>query len=96
MKKYILGVISVIFLQGILDYTWLYSIDNDKDSLSKISRQTLAVLKLEPLTHVFTGRCKDYTWERSNGTKVNNRQWFGCNKFQILLSDLIYEKETGN
>lgn len=95
MKQFLLGVLSVILVQGALNFTEYYFLDRDTkenmevyDSIHSVTFHTLEYLKLTPLVHVTSGRCKKDLW--SVDRQMTSRQWFGCNAVQNTLSDLIY------
>jgi hypothetical protein len=87
MKQFVLGVLTVILVQGINDYVYLYSIDNDLDKVTDVTFKINETLTLSAVSEVLTGRCTTNKW-RSDGTTA--RQWFNCNKIQTTVSDWIY------
>lgn len=97
MKKFFLGILTVILFQGIVNYANYYLIDNDRldnmeiyDRYHTITFNTMEYLKLTPLVHVVTGRCRKDLYDTKR--KVTIRQWFQCNGVQNTLSDLIYRE----
>ena len=46
------------------------------------------------ISDVLLGNCQNKMGENGHGWKFNIREYNGCNKIQIIISDLLYSPES--
>jgi hypothetical protein len=92
MKKFLLGVLSVILVQSVLNVVNLKALDSNDDDLERITKKVLHSMDGTSVAFTFTARCtRDLMGKiQKQSQSVERREWFECNNFQISVSDLIY------
>lgn len=87
--KIILGIVLGVLLTGVTADFSAYLNDNYPNNKTVWEFRKLFIDPQLGINDVVSGRCTEY--DRGNG--VTNRQYFQCNKVQILFSDLIWGEE---
>lgn len=85
MKKFILGILFTITFLAIVNTLNLYYLDTRNNELESLTSKVSSTLNSTPISQVLTGRCTlSYVYENKR------REWFGCNKIEIYISDLMF------
>ena len=79
----------LLILVGLLLYPLLVDIAEAVDSRFETELWAKVGVPSYGLSLGFTGRCTEYV--RPSG--VTNRQYFGCGKLNIMISDLLYKQK---
>lgn len=83
MKTFFLGILTIIFIQGLLNATDYYCLDHNLQNsrIQEYSFTALDYLNLTPVILIYTGRCQPVS-----------RKYFKCNRVQTAISDLFFNK----